>query len=95
MFVIERLEVAFDDAVGLRTAVLGSDVRQLGAAHDEAGESIGLVGGSVVRHDGEGFYLTRPRVDEILLERRPEELFCRRDRSFQHVPRPSLGPSSS
>ena len=38
VFILKRLEEALDDAVGLRRAVAGADVRELGPGGDVAGD---------------------------------------------------------
>ena len=75
VFVFQRLEPAFDDAVGPRGAVAGAPVGEVAPRGEPAGDGDGCHGGAVVGHDGEGDDLAGGGIDAVLDEWAAQERF--------------------
>ena len=74
VLVLQRLEVAFADAVLAGALVPGADVDQLGMVVDEAGDAPGLEAAAVVGHDRDRPDLAGLGVGQMLEQRLAERL---------------------
>ena len=71
VFVFQRLDPAFDDAVGVRGAVAGAHVGEVCPGGEPARSGDGFHGGAVVGHDHERRGLAGRLVGTVLDERAP------------------------